>query len=103
MPILVRHQHREGLALAVLGHLVRCDLRQDRLRVTRGFLGTREVYAFVVPKRLAVMDIEEVARHTALHAQQAGAHEVSQARKAVGIAAMHCIIAAVPTKCLTNG
>lgn len=88
MPILVRYQNRKRLMLSILVHLVRCDLRQDLLGVTGGVFRTREVDALVIAKRLAVMDVKEVARHRALHAQRAGAHEVSQARKAEGMAAI---------------
>ena len=71
--------------------------------MTSSFFRTGEVHALVVAKRLAVMDIEEVARHRALRAQQAGAHEVSQARKAESMAAITFDIGAVSTKKLING
>lgn len=71
--------------------------------MTGRVLRSREVHALFVAERLAVVDVEEVARHRALHVQQAGAREVSQARKAGGMAAMRYVICAYPTKNLTNG
>ena len=68
MTVLVRHQHRKGLVFAVLRHLVRCDPGQDLLRMTSRLLRARKDRALFVAKRLAVMDIEEVARHRALRA-----------------------------------
>ncbi|KQP89387.1 hypothetical protein [Methylobacterium sp. Leaf117] len=60
--------------------------------MTSSFFRASEVNALVVAKRPPVMDVEKIARHTDLYAQQAGAHGVSQARKAGGMAAMRYII-----------
>ncbi|KQP86009.1 hypothetical protein ASF57_24115 [Methylobacterium sp. Leaf117] len=82
MPVLVRYQNRKGLVFSVLLDLVSCDRRQNRLRVTSRFFVTRKVCSLLIAVGMTVMDIEEITRHRALRAFRAGAHRVSQARKA---------------------
>ena len=81
MALIVRHQHRKGLVLTIGWHFVDRDLGQEPLGVLRRLVGTGVFGSLVVAHGVTIMDVEEIARHRALHAK-GGSTSVSQARKA---------------------